>query len=239
MVNETFAKRFFPDSDPIGRSFRTGNRQLEIIGIVGDANVNGLREPTPPTIYRTVAQLTLPSRRIVVRTTVDAEALIPAIREAMRDVDPHLPLQGVSTQLGRIETRYLANERMFAAASSAVGGLALAVTMIGLFGLMSYTVARRTRELGIRVALGAKRSQVLRSVLGDALVLAGIGTAIGLAAAIAMSRFLETLTFRLSPHDPVSLSIAALLMFIAAAAAAYVPARRATNVDPVVALRAE
>jgi predicted permease len=238
IVNETFAKRFFPDADPIGKSFRAGF-QFEVIGVVADARVNSLREPPPPTIYRTITQLPLPGRRVIVRTAADAAALIPAIREAMRDVDPNLPLQNVSTQVDSIEARYLVTERMFAATSSAVGGLVLAVTMIGLFGLMSYTVTRRTKELGIRVALGAQRSQVLRPILADALIVVGAGVLVGLAAALAIGRLLETLIFGLSRHDPLSLSLAAMLMFVAATVAGYFPARRATRVDPVVALRAE
>jgi predicted permease len=238
VVNETFVRRFFPNVDPIGRSFRAG-RQMEIVGVVADARVNGLREPVPPTIYRTVAQLPLPSRRVVVRTDTGASHVIPAIRQAMREIDPNLPLQAVSTQVDAIEARYLASERMFASASTAVAGVALAVTMIGLFGLMSYTVARRTKELGIRVALGARRSEVLRSVIGEAVALAGIGTVIGLVMALAMGRFLETLIFGLSRYDPVSLSTAVVLTVVAAVAASYLPARRATSVDPLVALRSE
>lgn len=238
IVNQTFARRFFPEVDPIGQVFRNG-QEFEVVGLVADALVNGLRDVPPPTIYRPLTQLPLPGRRMIVRTDVDAATLIPAIRTAMRDVDPNLPLQRVTTQVESIEQRYLVEERMFAATSSAVGGLVLAVSAIGLFGLMSYSVARRTKELGIRMALGAQRAQVLHSVLREAFLLVGMGTLIGVVAALAVGRLLEALIFGLSRHDPLSFVVAAGLMVVAAVAATCAPARRATGVSPLVALRSE
>jgi ABC-type antimicrobial peptide transport system permease subunit len=238
IVNETFVRRFLPDGDPIGQSFR-GGFELRVVGVVADARVHGLREPPPPTFYRPITQLPLPGRRVVVRTTTDATALTPEIREAVRRVDPNLPLQDVSTQADAIEEKYLANERMFATASTAVGMIVLGVTMIGLFGLMSYAVARRTREIGVHMALGAQREQLLRSVLRESLVITGIGTAIGAIAALGAGRLLETQVFGVSRHDPLTIAMAAMTMLLAAGAAALVPATRAAAVNPVVALRSE
>jgi predicted permease len=238
VVNETLARTLFPGVDPIGKTFRAPG-PLEIVGVVADAKVNSLREPAPLTIYRSVSQLPLPGRRFVVRADGDVRAQMALVREAIREVDPQLALQDLSTQLERIETKYLMTERMFAAASSSVGGLALAVTVIGLFGLMSYTVERRTKEIGIRMALGARRDHLLRSVLKEALITVGSGAILGLVVALAAGQAVASLLFAISPRDPASLLIAVVLMLLAAALGAYVPSRRATRVDPLIALRCE
>ena len=163
---------------------------------------------------------------------------MPAIRKVVHEADPALPILALSTQASSMETQW-SQERIIAMASATLGGLTLAVSMIGLFGLMSYAVARRTRDIAIRMALGAERASVLRSILGEALILVGIGTAIGLGVALATTGFLKSRLFGLAPNDPVVLGGAAFVMLIVAAIAGYLPARRAAAVDPMVALRQE
>ena len=163
---------------------------------------------------------------------------MPAIRKVVEAADAALPILALSTQVSTIED-LRRQERIIAVASSTLGALTLVVSMIGLFGLLSYAVTRRTRDIAVRMALGAQRRGVLRSVLGEALILVGVGTAIGLGVAIGTTRFLESLLFGLRPNDPVVLGGAVVMMLVVAAAAAYLPARRAANVDPMVALRQE
>lgn len=244
IVNEAFARTFFGNANPIGRRFAgrpqaPASVQIEIVGVVPDVKVNSLRDTAPPMFYRPFGQVGFPSRIVVVRTAGDPEALLPAIRESVRSLDPRLPLRDVSTQMDRIGRGYLSNERIFAFASSFFAGLALVLAMIGLFGLMSYSVSRRTREIGIRMALGARSDLVLKAVMREALVLAALGVVTGLAGALALARLIAALLFGLAPHDPWTISIAVTLMLLVSALAGYLPARRASRVDPMVALRYE
>ena len=173
-----------------------------------------------------------------VRTAGDPLSLVAAIREAVRQVDPNLPLINVTTQLEEVEGRFL-QEKVFARAYTLFGGLALLVASVGLFGLMSYSVACRTNEIGIRMALGAERQDVVRLVMRESMILVAAGVAIGLGAALAAGRLVSSLLFGLAPTDATTMAGAMIVMVLASALAGYVPARRASRVDPVVALRAE
>jgi ABC-type antimicrobial peptide transport system permease subunit len=175
---------------------------------------------------------------VMVRTARDPSAMIETVRKAVHDVDATLPITNVSTQTDQIAQR-MANERLFATAYSLFGGLAVLLACIGLFGLMSYNVARRTNEIGIRMALGAQRVDVARMVIGESLLLVGIGIALGLAAALAAGHLVTTVLFGLAPTDAVTIAAAIALMIVVASLAGYVPARRASRVDPLVALRYE
>jgi predicted permease len=242
IVSETLAKTLSPDGHAVGRYYASAPqapRRVEVIGVVADAKVNSLRDSPSPLVYRPIAQMGFPSRTVVVRGTGEAKALLAAIGDAVHQVDAHLPIGQLSTEMDRIEGSYLLNERIFAFASTFFGALALVIAMIGMFGLMSYTVARRTREIGIRMALGAEREMVLRSVMKEALLLVAIGVVIGLAGALALTRFIASLLFGLAPHDPLTISVSILLMLLVAVLAGYLPARRASRVDPMVALRYE
>jgi ABC-type antimicrobial peptide transport system permease subunit len=161
---------------------------------------------------------------------------MPAVREAVRTIDPNLPVMDMSTQMEQIERRF-EQERIFARAYVLFGALALLVAAIGLFGLMSYTVTRRTPEIGIRMALGAEQRTVLRMVLRESLVLVAIGVVIGVAAAAGAGRLLSSLLFGIEPHDAFSSVAAVVVMVAVAALAGYLPARRASRVDPMLALR--
>jgi ABC-type antimicrobial peptide transport system permease subunit len=174
----------------------------------------------------------------VARTAGDPNAAIAAIRQAARSIDPNLPLFNIRTQ-SELIARSFTRERLFATLSSFFGLLALALVSIGLYGVMSYTVARRTREIGIRMALGAQSGKVLRMVLGESLLLVLVGWLIGLAAALAMTRWIAGMLFGLTPTDPLTMALATLLLLAVAALAGYLPARRAARVDPLLALRHE
>ncbi len=173
-----------------------------------------------------------------VRTTGDPVSAMGGIREAVRRVDPNLPVMDISTQMEQIERRFL-QEKLFAQANAFFGGLAVLLAAVGLFGLMSYSVARRTNEIGIRMALGARSQDVLRLVMRESMTLVIVGIVIGLAVALGASRLIKTLLFGLAPTDVFSLMAAILLMIAVSAFAGYLPARRASRVDPMVALHQE
>jgi ABC-type antimicrobial peptide transport system permease subunit len=171
-----------------------------------------------------------------VRTAADPASVTPGVREAVRQIDPALPMMDVSTQLEQVEKRFQ-EEKLFAQACTLFGALAMVIASIGLFGLMSYTVARRTNEIGIRMALGAQRGEVMRQVLRESMILVGIGLAIGLAGAVGIGRLLTTLLFGLAPTDMLTIAAATAVMAAVTALAGFLPARRASRVDPMVALR--
>lgn len=247
IVNEAFARAAFGDANPVGRRVSTdvdepggetkAKADTEIVGVVANTRHSSLRA-APAQIFLPHAQSTAGPRTFEVRTKVPPEDLMPAIRKVVDAADAALPILALSTQVSAIEN-LRRQERIIAVASSTLGGLTLVVSMIGLFGLLSYAVTRRTRDIAVRMALGAQKRGVLRSVLGEALLLVGIGTAIGLGVAVATTRYLESLLFGLLPNDPLVLGGAVVMMLVVAAAAAYLPARRAANVDPMVALRQE
>ena len=170
---------------------------MEIVGILRDAKYDSVRDAVPPTMYVPHLQWRMPSAIFHVRTAGDPAGAIGAIREVVRQIDPNLPLMNVSTQVEAVEKR-LQQERVFAQAYAGFGALAMLLASVGLFGLMSYNVARRTNEIGIRMALGAQRLDVLRLVMGESMTLVAIGVAVGLAAAIAASRLVTTLLFGLA-----------------------------------------
>ena len=173
---------------------------------------------------------------VILRTAGDPSALVEPVRLAVRRVDAALPLTNIATQTEQIERRF-EQERLFANAYALFGALALTLASIGLFGLMSYNVSRRTNEIGIRMALGASGHTVARMVLGESLVVVAVGVALGLAGAVAAGRFVTTILFGLEPTDAITMGMAVVLIVAVTVVAAYVPAKRASRVDPMVALR--
>jgi predicted permease len=239
VINEAAAKKYFPNENPVGQRYGSSvenSSQLEIIGVLRDAKYNSVREPAPPTMYVPYLQARPSSAVIEVRTAGDPASVTGGVREAVRQIEPNLPMMDVSTQLEQVERRF-AQEKIFAQAYTMFGGLALLVASIGLFGLMSYAVSRRTNEIGIRMALGAQRGAVMRQVLVESMVLVAIGITIGVAGAVAAGRFISTLLFGLAPTDVLTLAAATALMIVVSALAGFLPARRASRVDPMVALR--
>jgi predicted permease len=239
VINQAAAKKYFPDENPIGRRFGSSieqSAQLEVVGIARDAKYDNLREPAPPTMYVPYLQTRAASAVIEVRTGADPGSVTSAVREAVRQVDPNLPMTDVSTQLEQVERR-LQQEKTFAQAYTLFGGLALVLAAVGLFGVMSYSVSRRTNEIGIRMALGAQRQDVVRLVMSESMILVIAGVVIGVAVALGASRLVTTLLFGLAGTDPMTIVAAIGLMVLVSGLAGFLPARRASRVDPMVALR--
>lgn len=244
IVNTAFARKFFGGANPLGKRFRlqraTGNTPpLEIVGLVGDAKYESLREAAPPTVYVPISQQDEPGTfmSFELRAATAPAALIPGVTSAFSEVNPHLSIEFVtlSDQVARSLTR----ERLLATLSSFFGALALALSMIGLYGIMSYTVARRRNEIGIRIALGAARTRVLRLVLGDVGVIVATGLAFGIVAALAVTRLASSFLFGVTASDPVTLLASTVILAAVALAAGALPAWRAARMDPMVALREE
>jgi macrolide transport system ATP-binding/permease protein len=241
VINETAARKYFPNQHAIGQRFGTSVEtasQLEIVGVLRDTKYNSVRDAVPPTMYVPYMQGRLSSAVVQVRTAGEPMSAVGAIREALRQLDPALPMSNLSTQSEQIERR-LVQEKTFAQAYTLFGAVAVLLASIGLFGLMSYNVARRTNEIGIRIALGAQRQDVLRLVMSESMALVATGIVIGLVAAVAASRFVAGLLFGLAPTDLATMLLAMAIMLIVSALAGYLPARRAVRVDPMVALHYE
>jgi predicted permease len=242
VINQTLARKYFGDDNPIGRRFNFGSNEqvdkIEIVGVVRDAKYSSLRQQTPPTLYTPYLQETPGQVNFAVRTAVDVNTLIGSIREAVREVDSNLPLYSVKTQSQQSDES-VGGERLFATLASFFGVLALLLACIGLYGVMSYGVARRTNEIGIRMALGATADGVTRMVMRETLAVVLIGVAIGLGTALATTRLIAGMLYGLMPTEPVTISLAVLLMIGVASIAGYLPARKASRVDPMIALRYE
>jgi putative ABC transport system permease protein len=239
VVNQALAQRFFPNQNPLGRHILMNGGDIEIVGVARNAKYYEMRRATPPLLYRPYLQAGRPwEMSFAVRTVGDPIAAMAAIRQAVQTIDRNLMLVDIRTQ-NELIARMFTQERLFAVLSSFFGLLALALVCIGLYGVMSYTVARRTHEIGVRMALGAQSGDLLRMVLRESLLLVLTGTLIGLAAALAATRLITGMLFGLTPNDPLTLALATLLLLAVAAWASWMPARRAARVDPLVALRDE
>ena len=242
VVNEVFAQRHFPDRNPVGErlaaSVNGARRDLEIVGIAKNTSISGLRSASPSTVYVPYAQLTgTRAGSLVVRAS---GALGQAVSSLQQTVQARLPQMSIevrplSAQVGAT----LVRERLMATVAGAFGALALVLSCVGLYGLLAYTVAQRTKEIGIRMALGAQSARVVRLVIGRAAKLVVVGLALGVPATWAATRWVESMLFGLSPTDPLVLLGSMVLLAAAAQLAAYLPARRASRVDPLVALRCE
>ena len=241
VINETAVRKFFPNENPIGQhvgsTIETAG-QVEIVGVLRDAKYDSVRDPVPPTMYVPYLQTRMPGAIFQLRTAGEVAGVIGGIRDVMRRIDPSLPLMNVQTQTEQVEKR-LQHERIFAQAYTLFGALAVLLASVGLFGLMSYNVARRTNEIGIRMALGAQRGDVLRLVMRESMVLVMVGVVIGLAAAIGAGRLVSSFLFGLAATDATTMAAAVVVMSAVSAIAGYLPARRAAHVDPLVALHYE
>jgi putative ABC transport system permease protein len=243
LLSESAVRRFFPDEDPLGKRITIGWRHEppaggEVVGIVGDIKEQGLARASAPEIYLPSDQLPFSSMDVVLRTAVSPLSLAPTIQAAVHRLDPELPVSRVRT-LEDVVARSISEPRFYMLLLGAFAAMALFLAALGIFGVMSYAVVQRSREIGIRVALGALPGDVLRSILREALLLSESGVALGLIGALALSQVLTRLLFDLSPTDPGTLVVMAVLLSAVALLASYLPARRATRVDPLVALRTE
>jgi predicted permease len=249
VVNQTFAKQYFPNENPIGKRFAFDPKkpdEVEIVGLAKDAKYARQRDEIPPTIYvswRQEPQAML-GATVEVRTAGEASAVVAAVRQAMREVEGNLPLIDIKTQVEQAEET-LRMERLFAKLVTLFGLLAQQLAAIGLFGMLAYAVSQRTQEIGIRMALGASQTDVLKMVIKQGMVLSVIGIVLGLAGAYVLTKYLESwmqlskMLYGIKPTDPATYGGMALLLTVVAVIACYLPARRATKVDPMTALRSE
>jgi len=243
IVDQTFVTKYLGKENPLGKRFgeSAGNENepatpgYEIIGVVRDTKYSDLRREINPMMYTPQTGL---GASFEVRTAGDPQALVPVIRAAVAQINPNLPLRDVTTESQQID-RLLFQERLVARLSSFFGLLALVLACIGLYGLLAYEVSRRTREIGIRMALGAGAKDVLRSVVRQGLALALVGAAVGTGVALGVTRYLKSMLYDVHANDPVTIVAVVALLVLVALAACFIPARRATNVDPIVALRCE
>ena len=244
LINERMARRFWPNQNPIGKHFTMAKSDFEVVGVVRDAKYDSLRGEVSPTVYHPFVQTldTMRHMHFEVRTSGDAKALIPEVRRVVANIDKRLPLFDVLTQQQQIDALLL-QERLFAKLTAAFGVLALVLVCVGLYGIMSYALTRRTNEIGIRMALGAQRGDILGMVLREVFALTGIGVALGIGASYVTAKLAAStvsgLLFGLKITDVSAIVIAALVMVGVAITAGIGPARRASRIDPIVALREE
>jgi predicted permease len=242
IVNEALARQLFGEINVVGRQFKLGVGPTvpltEVIGVCADAKYRSIRRPAPPTVYLTYRQRPAEEVTFALKTAGDPVGLVSAVREAIREIDPQVPLAGFRSQQQQILAS-LKRERLFARLATLLGAVTLLLSGIGLYALLAYAVTRRTQEIGVRMALGAERTTVRWMIVKQSLGLVGLGLILGIPAAVMGTRLVESMLFGLTPRDPATVAGAAVTMIAVSLAAAYVPARRASRVDPIVALRAE
>jgi predicted permease len=236
VVNETFAKTHFPGEEPIGKVIGDANHEWEIVGVVGDVRHRGLANRIRPTLYRPHVFGAFVNRILVVRTTPPPRALIEPIQQAILAIDPDLPVSNAKS-LEEVAADSVAQRRLVLNVLGLFAGVALLLAGIGLYGVVAYSVSQRTREIGVRLAVGAGRRDVLALFVAQGTRLAGLGVVLGLCAGLGLTRLLASQLYGVEPTDPVTLATVSVLLLAVATAASLLPARRATKVDPVHALR--
>jgi len=242
VINETFARRYFNGQDPIGKRMRLGSRAMReipwmtVVGVVGDVRASRMTAKVGATFYMPIAQEPESSLALVVRTTIPPEQIAEPMRKLVLGLDPDEPVYGVQTMTQVVATS-IASERVATILVTGFASLARMLALMEIYSVVSYSVASRTRDIGIRMALGAQESDVLSLLMKQALALVGIGIAIGIAGAYGISRVLTSLLHGVSPTDPATFTGTLALMAITATLASFIPARRALRLDPIRALR--
>lgn len=244
VINETFAKRLWPGEDAIGKRIKQGWPETppsespwrEVVGVVADVKLEGVDQDTPMQAFLPLLQTAPRTVAIVARTKVDPLTIVSAMEAAVQGLDKDMPLTRVRS-MAELMSSAIARQRLSTIVLGVFAGVAILLSAIGLYGIVSHNVTERTREIGVRMALGAERREVMRQFVGQGLLLASLGTAIGLAGAVAASRLLENLLFDVEPSDPATLTAVAGLLLLVALVACYFPARRAARIDPLTALR--
>ncbi len=240
VINEAMARHFWPDQDPIGKRFHFFGdaKLLEVVGVVGNTVINQIGENPQPLAYLPLTQDYPPAATLQVRTVGDPRAMVATVRSQIQALDRNLAIANVQT-IDEVLDQGLWAPRMAAVLLGLFGALALILAAIGVYGVLSYSITQQTREIGVRMALGATPGAVLRWVVGQGFRLAAAGLLIGLLAALALTRFVASLLFGISSHDPATFGVVAIILGLVALLACYVPARRATSVSPITALRYE
>jgi putative ABC transport system permease protein len=245
MINQALAQRDFPDENAVGKRITLGSTDennepvwFEIVGVTANVRSLELREEAPPELYFSARQLPFASMAVVVRSTVEPESLAPALRQAVAEVDRTVPAAQVRT-MDHIVSESVTQPRFNLFLLGLFGGIALLLSAVGIYGVTAYTVTQRTHEMGIRLALGAQVSDILKLVLGQGMAVIGIGLVVGLVASFVLMRLMRSLLFGVRENDPLTFAAITLVLFLVALLACYVPARRATKVDPLIALRYE
>jgi putative ABC transport system permease protein len=246
IINQAFADQYLKDVNPLGQKAviymksleESQNTPSEIIGVVGDVRQMGLDTPAEPTVYWPHPELIMSGMTILVRTVNDPLTLVSAVRNELQQMDPEQPMAAIAT-MDQLLAGSLSRSRFTMLVLGVFAALALVLASVGIYGVIAYSVTQRTQEFGIRLALGASRRDVLRLVLGQGARLALLGISLGVIAALIITRLMATLLYGISASDPVTFTAVALLLAVVALAACYIPARRATRVDPIVALRYE
>jgi predicted permease len=238
IINETMARRYWPKGGALGRRLQLTSDWLEIVGVAKDVKNRSLSESPRPLLYLPLLQDYRSNMILVARTSMNPEHAFHSVQTVVSSLDTGMPMFDVKTFEQHIGVS-LFLQRMAATLLSIFGLLALSLAALGLYGVMAYSVSQRTRELGIRISIGAKQRDVLKLVLGQTLVLAAVGIAGGLVTAIAVTRFAANLLYGIRPADPVTFTLIAVLLLMVSLVAGYFPARRATRIDPMIALRGE
>jgi predicted lysophospholipase L1 biosynthesis ABC-type transport system permease subunit len=242
VINQTMAKRYWPAENAIGKRVTFGEPEedawMTVVGVVADVRQRSLTAEPRPQIYGAQTQAGLEEMALLVGSTLPAASLEPALRGMVRAIDPAVPVSDVRG-LTEVRSASIATERFRTVVLAAFALLALALAAIGVYGVISYGVVQRSREIGIRMALGARRAEILRLVVGESMATVGIGIIAGALAAVGLSRFLASLLYAVRPDDPTTFVAISCLIAAVALAASLVPARRAMRVDPAGTLRAE
>jgi len=242
VVNRKLAVKFFPNASALGKTISScdaNSPAIQIIGVAADAMYSQIDNEAPPTLYLPYLQQDdADDVTFEIKTAASTESMVKLIRSTVASVDPDLPILDIRTQTQQIDAT-LSQQRMFASLTGGFGLLALLLAAIGIYGIMAYTVARRTSEIGIRMALGAQARGVLAMILREAWLLAVFGIAAGIAAALALTRFLRAELFGIQPNDPLTYCASGLLLLVIALLAGALPARNAASIDPCEALRHE
>jgi len=243
VINETLARRIWPGEDPVGKQIRQGqlqneSRRLEVIGVVNDMKLNGVDQETSMQTYILYDQAPGTGLGVVVRTKYDALAVAPSVERAIHEIDKDLPLFSIAT-MDQMMHDSLSQRRLTLVLLGSFAALALILAAIGIYGVISYAVRQRTHELGIRLALGAQPRNILTMILRQGLTLSLTGVLVGLVAAVVLTRLMRSLLFGVEPVDNLTFGMIAGVLLLVAAVACWIPARRATRVDPMIALRNE
>jgi predicted permease len=238
IINETMAERLWPDRDPLGQIALLGRNEWQVVGVVGNVRHSTLEKEAGLEMYLPVTQNGAGSMDMVVRAKLPIESLVPGVRTALENIDPDLPASDFQT-LEHIVEQAVSPRRFITVLLAGFAILALILASLGIYGVISYSVNQRTNEIGIRIALGAQAGAVLKLIIGQGVRLTLLGLVIGLGTAFALTRVISSLLFGVKASDPLTFAGIALLLSGVAFAACYIPARRATRVDPLVALRYE